>query len=236
MRRENWDCLGYPGTTRNVSLKRSCNPCSSTRPRQEPNLNSEARLLPSANSGHTFMSHSNLRLSCVRMVAMLIVLTLGLAGSALACSCIAARSTSERVADATFIVVAQVIATDATSDIKEPQGWPGFVARYRLLEVIKASTPPPTKLYSGKGAGDCGVPLFPAVTYIFLAGPEGNVTMCSGTSILTDGSKFAGSYLSHVRSLSDQTAPPSPPPWSWGYQTFNAPAEYDALFLLGASN
>lgn len=182
------------------------------------------------------MSHSNLRLSCVRMVAMLIFLTLGFAGSALACSCIAARSTSERVADATFIVVAQVIATDATSDIKEPQGWPGFVARYRLLEVIKASTPPPTKLYSGKGAGDCGVPLFPAITYIFLAGPEGNVTMCSGTSILTDGSKFAGAYLSHVRSLSDQTALPSPPPWSWGYQTFNAPAEYDALFLLGASN
>ncbi|MBU1351403.1 MAG: hypothetical protein KKB95_05875 [Gammaproteobacteria bacterium] len=182
------------------------------------------------------MSHSNLNLPCVRMVMAMAALTLGLAESAFACSCITATSTSVRVADATFIVVAQVIATDETSDMKEPQGWPGFVARYRLLEVIKASTPPPPQIYSGKGSGDCGVPLFPAMTYIFMAGAEGNVTMCSGTSILINGSKFAGAYLSHVRSLTDQTAPPSPPPWTWGYETFSAPAEYHSLFSLGTSN
>lgn len=182
------------------------------------------------------MSYFNLKSSSVRTVMATVALTLCLAEGAFACSCITAMSTSERVADATFIVVAQVIATDETRDMKEPQGWPGFVARYRLLEVIKASTPPPPQIYSGKGSGDCGVPLFPAINHIFIAGAEGNVTMCSGTSILINGSKFAAAYLSHVRSLTDRTAPPSPLPWTWGYETFSAPAEDHSLFSLRASN
>ena len=181
------------------------------------------------------MSHPHLKLTWVRMVMSVIALTLGLAESVFACSCNKAISTSERVADATFIVVAQVIATDETSDMKEPQGWPGYVARYRLLEVIKASTPPPSQIYSGRGSGDCGIPLFPALSYIFIAGPEGTVTMCSGTSILIYGTKFAGAYLSHVRSLTDQTAPPSPPPLTCVYETLSAPTEYPSFFSLGSS-
>ena len=182
------------------------------------------------------MSYFNLRFICVRMFTAMIVLTLGFAGNAFACTCVQPSSTLDRVSDASFIVVAQVIATDATSDMKEPQGWAGFVARYRLLEVIKASTQPPAQVYSGEGHGDCGIPLLPAISYLFFVGPEGNVTICSGTVALIDGSKFSDTYLSHVRSLAKGRSSVSPRPLdavpSWLYETFTPTVQYDVLFSL----
>lgn len=135
----------------------------------------------------------------VRQLAVLAFVMLGLAGGACACSCLTAFSSPARVADASFIFVAQVIATDATDDMKEPQGWPGFVARYRLLELVKSDVPPPAQVYSGRGGGDCGMPLLPAISYVFFAGPEGNVNRCSGSVIFIAGSQFSEGYLAYVR-------------------------------------
>ena len=182
------------------------------------------------------MSDFNLRFICARLFTAMLLLMLGFAGNAFACSCVRAVSTLDRVSDASFIVVAQVIATDATRDMKEPQGWAGFVARYRLQEVIKASTPPPAQVYSGEGHGDCGIPLLPAISYVFFAGPEGNVTICSGTVAFIDGSKFSETYLSHIRSLVKGRSPVSPRPLdavpSWLYETFTPTVQYDLLFSL----
>lgn len=50
VRRKNGDFVAYPWITRNVSLKRGCNPRRGARPSWEPQLNSEARLLPAARS------------------------------------------------------------------------------------------------------------------------------------------------------------------------------------------
>ena len=116
------------------------------------------------------------------------------------------------MANASFIFVAQVIATDATDDMKEPQGWPGFVARYRLLELVKSAVPPPAQVYSGMGTGDCGLRLIPAISYVFFAGPEGNVNICSGSVIFFAGKKFSEDYLSYVRSLAGRAARLKPPP------------------------
>lgn len=113
---------------------------------------------------------------------------------------------------ASFIFVAQVIATEPTDDIKEPQGWSGFAARYRLLELLKSDVPPPAQVYSGEGGGDCGVPLFPALSYVFFAGPEGNVNRCSGTVIFIAGSPFSEGYLAYVRALASRAVPLKLPP------------------------
>lgn len=116
------------------------------------------------------------------------------------------------MADASFIFVAQVIASEATDDIKEPQGWSGFAARYRLLELVKSDVPPAAQVYSGRGGGDCGMPLLPAISYVFFAGPQGNVDRCPGSVIFLAGDKFSDDYLSYVRSLVHQTAPVKNPP------------------------
>ncbi|WP_035202986.1 hypothetical protein [Acidovorax sp. CF316] len=147
-----------------------------------------------------------------RQLALLAVLMLGLAGGARACSCSSSVSTQERVADASFIFVAQVVASEATDDIKEPQGWSGFAARYRLLELLKSDVPPPAQVYSGEGGGDCGVPLFPAISYVFFAGPEGNINRCSGTVIFIAGSRFSEDYLAYVRALAGRIVPLKLPP------------------------
>lgn len=116
------------------------------------------------------------------------------------------------MADASFIFVAQVIASEATDDIKEPQGWSGFAARYRLLELVKSDVPPPAQVYSGRGGGDCGMPLLPAISYVFFAGPQGNVDRCSGTVIFIAGSPFSEGYLAYVRALAGRAVSLKLPP------------------------
>jgi hypothetical protein len=116
------------------------------------------------------------------------------------------------VTHASFIFVAQVIASEPTDDIKEPQGLSGFAARYRLLELLKSDVPPPAQVYSGEGGGDCGVPLLPALSYVFFAGPEGNVNRCSGTVIFIAGNPFSEGYLAYVRALASRAVPLKLPP------------------------
>lgn len=56
------------------------------------------------------------------------------------------------------------------------------------------------------------MPLLPAISYVFFAGPEGNVNRCSGSVIFIAGSQFSEGYLAYVRALAGRTAPLKLPP------------------------
>lgn len=91
---------------------------------------------------------------------------------------------------------------------EEPKGWPGVAAKVQLLEILKAKSPPPTKLITGVGTGDCGVPIYPEVSYVFFAGPRGEIDSCSGTRPYVRGNEELEQYLNEVRSLAGRKSAP----------------------------
>lgn len=135
-----------------------------------------------------------------------LVLVLSLWGEASACSCMN-QTLREHFEHADFVFVGRVISKEDVASREEPRGWPGVAAKFQLLEVIKGKTPPPPRLITGVGRGDCGVPLFPALSYVFFAGPRGEIDICSGTRPYIRGDDEMERYLNETKSQGRQSSP-----------------------------
>lgn len=137
-----------------------------------------------------------------------LVVAMSLVVDASACSCITRTTLTEQFEDANFVFVGRVISVEDVASRKEPKAWPGVAVNFQLLDILKAKSPPPTKLIAGIGTGDCGVPIFPQLTYVFFAGPKGEIDICSGTRPYVRGNEELEHYLSEVKSLAGQKSSP----------------------------
>ncbi len=136
-----------------------------------------------------------------------LVFALVLCGNASACSCITRTTLGEHFDHADFVFVGRVLSKEDVASRDEPKGWPGVAAKVQLLEIVKAKSQPPPRLITGVGSGDCGVPIYPAVSYVFFAGPGGEIDICSGTRPYIRGDEEMERYLSEVKSLGRKSAP-----------------------------
>lgn len=132
-----------------------------------------------------------------------------LLSDATACSCLTRTTLREQVEFADHIFVGRVLSKENVALHKEPKGWPGIAARFQLLEVLKANSPLPTKIITGIGSGDCGVPIFLGLSYVFFAGPKGEIDICNGTRPYIQDNKDMEQYLMEVRSLRVQKTLPN---------------------------
>lgn len=103
--------------------------------------------------------------------------------------------------------VGRVISKEDVASRDDPKGWPGVAAKFQLLEVVKGKAPPPPRLITGVGSGDCGVPIYPAVSYVFFVGPGGEIDICSGTHLYIRGNEEMEQYLNDVKSLGRKSTP-----------------------------
>lgn len=140
-----------------------------------------------------------------RLLAL--VFALSLWGEVSACSCSAKVTLGERFNDAKYVFVGLVLSKEDVASRDEPKGWPGAAVKFQLLEIVKAKSPPPPRLITGVGSGDCGVPIYPAMSYVFFAGPSGEIDICSGTRPYIRGYEEMERYLSEVKLLGRQRAP-----------------------------
>lgn len=140
-----------------------------------------------------------------RVLALVFVLSLW--GDASACSCITRTGLAEHYDRAEFVFVGRVISKEDVASREEPKGWPGVAATYQLLELVKAKSPPPPRLITGVGSGDCGVSIYPTVFYVFFAGPGGEIDICSGTRPYIRGDGEMERYLNEVKSQGRKSAP-----------------------------
>ena len=87
--------------------------------------------------------------------------------------------------------------------------WGGVAADFQIVEPIKGN---PLLLHqgvqSGYGSGDCGVPLLVGVTYVFFAGAQGEIDICSGTRSHVQGHEEHDSFLRGLKSLAPRTKAP----------------------------
>ncbi|WP_127997198.1 hypothetical protein [Piscinibacter defluvii] len=142
----------------------------------------------------------------IRVLAL--VFAMGLLGDASACSCITRTTLKEQFEYADHVFVGRVLSKESVASREDPKGWPGVAAKVQLQEIVKAKYPPPTKLITGVGTGDCGVPIFPALSYVFFAGPGGEIDICSGTRPYISGNEEMERYLREVKSLAGQKSAP----------------------------
>ena len=139
----------------------------------------------------------------VRAAIHFLALALALGGHSevFGCSCIARTTTQEHVEAAAHIFVGRLLKTESIEAREEPKGWPGVAGIVELRELIKSTTPPPPRVITGVGSGDCGVPMYPALAYVFFAGPKGEIDICSGTRPYVKGNEEHERYLNDVRAL-----------------------------------
>lgn len=124
-----------------------------------------------------------------------------------ACSCITRTTLDEQFSHARYVFVGRVLSREEIASRDEPKGRPGVVAKFQLLEVLKAKHPPTPKVVTGVGSGDCGVPIFLGMSYVFFVGPQGEIDICSGTRPYVRGNEDLERYLAEVRSLAKKNSP-----------------------------
>ena len=152
----------------------------------------------------------------IRLLAL--VFAISFMGNASACSCLGSSHLQAKFNSAEYVFVAQVLSKADVASREEPLGSPGVLVRLRLGEVFKATLPAPAHVTTGMGSGDCGVPIFLGLSYVFFVDKLGQIDICSGTRLYVRGITYAERYLVDVRFLAhshnslpaDRTAPPLP--------------------------
>lgn len=128
-----------------------------------------------------------------------LMLVTGLCGEASACSCLVGGSLQTKFQNAEFVYVGQFISSENVDALDALDGRSGRVAKLQLQEVFKARMPPPPRVITGNGNGDCGVPIFPVVHYFIFAGPQGEVSICDGTRPFLSGDEGVKYFLNALR-------------------------------------
>jgi hypothetical protein len=129
------------------------------------------------------------------------ILAVTLAGHAHACSCIKRLTTKDHYSAATYVFVGRVVAIREIKSRADIPDWGGVAAEFQLIEVLKGPHPFLSGVETGYGHGDCGVPMFVGVSYVFFARAKGEIDICSGTRAYIKGYEGDEEYLREIKSL-----------------------------------
>lgn len=131
-----------------------------------------------------------------------------IAPTAYACSCITGRALQTQLSNASYVFIARVISTHEIKSRSDIPQWGGVSANFTLVKEIKGKSKSLGVVETGYGDGDCGVPLSVGRTYIFFAGPKGEIDICSGTQGYISGYEPHENSLLKIMSLTNHAAKP----------------------------
>lgn len=113
------------------------------------------------------------------VVIFLVVL---LSSNAYACSCLQ-LDLADRFQNSMNVFTAKLSAATVVQPANEKE-WPYIEGTFKVIEAYKGSPQPTTKLKTGMGGGDCGIPMTVARKYIIFQSNNEYIGICDGSATL----------------------------------------------------